>query len=361
MKILVLSNLTSYTYNFRFEILKAFVDAGHSVAVVCHNDDDGKQQGLKDLGCTMVEVPFNGKGKNPAQELKLLLTYRKLVRRVKPDMVFTFTIKMNLYGGLAAKRAHVPYVPMITGLGELEKKGKLQVILMKLHKMVMPGSKAVLFQNQANVDFFRDNGIKVRKAMLIPGSGINLDKFQLKDYPSENNGLVFAFIGRITPAKGIMEYLLAAKVLKARHPEYRFLVAGLCDEDLKGSVQDLVSQGVIEYLGMLSDTRPLLEKMHCIVLPTYHPEGLSNVLLETCATGRPCICTSRPGCREVVQDGVNGLYCKAQDVDNLMQVIESFAAISEDSHRAMGLEGRKVVEHSFDRKIVVDRYMELLK
>ncbi len=361
MRILVLSNLTSYTYNFRLEILQALLDEGHSVMVASHNDDDAKQREMACLGLEMIEVPFNGKGKNPMEELSLLLRYRKLIRKTRPDMVFTFTIKMNLYGGLVAKRRHIPYVPMITGLGELEKKGRLQAVLMKLHKMVMPGAKAVLFQNQANMDFFRDNGIETRRGILIPGSGINLNKFQLVDYPSENDGLKFAFIGRITPAKGVSEYLLAAKLLKAKHPEFTFYMAGLCDEEYKGAVQELDEKGVVKYLGMLSDTRELLSKIHCLVLPTYHPEGLSNVLLEACATGRPCICTSRPGCREVVKDGVNGLYCKAQDVDNLMDVIESFAAMTEERRRKMGLEGRDLVQSSFDRKIVVQRYMELLR
>jgi galacturonosyltransferase len=361
VRILVLSNLTSYTYNFRFEILQSFLQAGHDVAVACHNDDEGKQKELLDLGCTMVEVPFNGKGKNPLEEAALLRTYRKLVRTGKPDMVFTFTIKMNLYGGLAAKAFKVPYVPMITGLGELEKTGKLRAVLMALHKMVMPKAKAVVFQNRANMEFFRTNGIKTRRNVLVPGSGINLSKFSYKDYPSENNGLIFAFIGRITHAKGVSEYLSMAEIEKEKHPDYRFLMAGLCDEEYLQRIKDLSEKGVIEYLGMLSDTRGLLQQMHCLVLPTFHPEGLSNVLLEACATGRPAICTDRPGCREVVKDGVTGLYCKPQDVENLTAAVENFSSMTEDRHRAMGQEGRRHVESCFSRGIVVNEYMELLK
>lgn len=361
MRILILSNLTSYTFNFRFEILQSMVKAGHSVTIACHNDDPDKQTTLEGIGCSMVEVAFNGKGKDPKEELALLRTYRGMVRDNRPDIVFTFTIKMNLYGGLAAKRFRIPYVPMITGLGELEKKGRLRAVLMVLHKMVMPGAKAVVFQNQANMDFFRDNGIKTGRAVLVPGSGINLQKFTYKDYPSENDGLKFAFIGRITPAKGISEYLSMAETEKERHPDMRFLVAGLCDEDLRQRVEDLNAKGVIDYLGVLSDTRDLLSDIHCLVLPTYHPEGLSNVLLEASATGRPAICTDRPGCHEVVTEGLNGLYCKPRDVDDLVSTVERFAGLPESEHRRMGLAGRCHVESNFDRSIVVDAYMELLK
>lgn len=361
MRILVLSNLTSYTYNFRYEILQAFIDDGHEVVVACHDDDESKQKALQDLGCTMVEVPFNGKGTNPNEELKLLNTYKKLVKNQNPDIVFTFTIKMNLYGGLAAKKYNVPFVPMITGLGELEKTGKLRRILMFLHKRVMPFAKAVVFQNQSNVDFFRDNGIACRKTILVPGSGINLRKFPRCEYPSEEKGFRFAFVGRLTVAKGIQEYLGMAVREKKLHPDYSFMIAGVCDDEYKARIADLQKEGVIEYLGQLSDTRDLLKSIHCLVLPTFHPEGLSNVLLEASATGRPAICTSRPGCREVVQDGVNGLYCESRNVDNLVSVVDRFCSLSAQARREMGLEGRRIVEERFDRRIVVDAYMGLLK
>ena len=360
MKILILSNLTSYTYNFRYEILQKMVESGHDVVIASHNDDEGKQKGLEALGCRMVEVPFNGKGTDPKEELRLLNTYKRLVREEQPGIVFTFTIKMNLYGGIAAKKYRVPYVPMITGLGELEKTGKLRAVLMFLHKRVMPNAKAVVFQNQSNMDFFEKNGISCKKAVLVPGSGINLKKFGFSEYPSEENGIRFAFIGRLTVAKGIVEYLDMAEREKKNHPNYSFIIAGVCDDEYKERVKNMQDRGVVEYLGQLSDTRDLLKSIHCLVLPTFHPEGLSNVLLETAATGRPAICTSRPGCREVVQDGLNGLYCEAKNTDNLVSVVEQFCSMSEDDHKKMGEEGRRIVEQRFDRSIVVNTYMELI-
>lgn len=225
----------------------------------------------------------------------------------------------------------------------------------------MPFAKAVVFQNKANMEFFRDNRIAYRKSVLVPGSGINLIKFPCCDYPSEENELRFAFIGRLTVAKGIQEYLGMAEREKKLHPEYRFLIAGVCDDEYKARIADLQQEGIIEYLGQLPDTRELLRSIHCLVLPTFHPEGLSNVLLEVSATGRPAICTSRPGCREVVQDWVNGLYCEARNVNNLVSVVDKFCSLPAQTHKEMGLKGRKIVEERFDRRIVVDAYMELLR
>lgn len=361
MKILVLSNLTSYTYNFRYEILQAMIEAGHEVHVACDNDDGTKQAELGKLGCRMILVPFNGKGTNPSEELRLLRTYKGIVKDIRPDIVFTFTIKMNLYGALAARRYRIPYVPMITGLGELEKTGKLRAVLMFLHKRVMPKAKAVVFQNQANMDFFKEHGIRTRRSVLVPGSGINLEKHCCYPYPSEKDGLRFAFIGRLTPAKGIAEYLSMAEIEKKRHPDYTFFIAGLCDAEYREKVEDLHFKGIVNYLGQLPDTRDMMREMHCLVLPTYHPEGLSNVLLEAAATGRPAICTSRPGCREVVRDGVNGLYCEAKNVDNLVNVVDEFCKMPESRHAEMGLDGRRMAESRFDRAVVVREYLELLK
>ncbi len=354
MKILILSNLVSYTYNFRKEIIDAFLDRGHEIVIACDNDSPEKKSELEKR-CKLIEVPFNGKGKNIKEELALVKTYSSMMKTEKPDAVLSFTIKMNLYGGFAALRSKVPFYPMITGLGELEKPGKLQKMLLLMHRYVMPGARCVFFQNQANMDFFKDHKIKVRKAVLLPGSGVNLSRFTYREYPSEDLPVEVAFIGRITQAKGITEYLDVAEQLSSL---VVFHVAGLCDQQYRERIEELQSRGVIVYHGSLEDTRPLLDKISCLILPTYHPEGMSNVLLEAGATGRPAICTDRPGCREIVRNGVNGLYCLAKDSNNLMNVLESFLSMDYERRREMGIQARKTVEKGFDRQIVVDAYLK---
>jgi len=356
MTILILSNLASYTFNFRLEIIQAMKQKGWEIIMVFDNDSEEKTQILSEYG-QIIQVHFNGKGTNINEELNLLRTYRKIIRETEPDAVLTFTIKMNLYGGIAAGNK-VPYFPMITGLGELEKEGRFQKILMALHKYAMPKAKCVFFQNEANIEFFREKGIRTQKTVLLPGSGVNLEKYSFMPYPPEEDGTSFAFIGRITQAKGIEQYLDVASNLSSLAT---FYVAGLCDKQYEKQIESMNAQGSIRYLGVLEDTRPLLEKISCLVLPTYHPEGMSNVLLEAGASGRPAICTDRPGCREIIKDGENGFYCKAKDSENLQETVERFLALDYGEKKRLGARSREIVEKSFDRSIVVKAYVDELE
>ncbi len=357
MKILILNNLISYTYNFRKEIIEAFKRAGHSVVLAADNDDEEKLEELQTL-CRFVPVPFNGKGTDIKEELKLIRTYRKIVKAERPDIIMTFTIKMNLYGGLAARRFNIPYVPMITGLGELEKEGKLRALLLFLHRRVMPHARTVVFQNEDNRSFFDSHKVRYSSSVVVPGSGINCDKFRYVEYP-EGDVTHFVFLGRIIRAKGIGEYLDAAEVLAS--PSVVFHAAGPVDAEFRKRIDDLSKRGKLIYEGVLSDTRAYLASSSCLVLPTYHPEGLSNVILEACAVGRPVICTCRTGCREIVSDGVNGLYCRDRDSGNLRGVIEKFLSLSNSERAEMGKRGREIVESKFDRRIVVRAYLDILR
>lgn len=357
MKILLLNNLISYTYNFRKEIIDALTAEGHEVVVVAENDDESKLQELQ-KSCHFINVEFNGTGTNVFEELALLSLYKHIVRDEKPDFVFTFTIKMNLYGGLACRKYHVPFVPMITGLGELEKEGRLRAVLLSLHRRVMPYAEAVLFQNQDNLDFFKKHNIGYRKAVILPGSGINLEKFTYRDYP-EGDVINFAFLGRIIKAKGVEEYFAVAEKLAS--PSMVFHAAGRINNEYRKRVDDLVRRGKLVYEGVLSDSRDYLARSSCLVLPTFHPEGLSNAILEANAVGRPVICTPRTGCREIVTDGENGFFSKEKDPGDLERVIMKFVSLSGSERAEMGRRGRKIVERKFDRKIVVDAYLSLLE
>ena len=358
MKILVLSNLSSYTYNFRLEIIEKYISLGHRVTIACHNDDDKKTKAFKAMGCSFFEVPFNGKGTSIREELSLIGTYRKIIGSVSPDLVLSFTIKMNLYGGLVSSMYRIDYVPMITGLGELEKKGKLRGLLLFLHRRVMPNAKCVIFQNEDNKAFFEEHGIRVKKAVVVPGSGVNTSRF-IPLPPPKDSPLVFSFIGRLTYAKGIENFFDAAEALAS--DEMKFHAAGPVDEMYRERVDALRRENKLTYEGILSDVRPLLEKTSCLVLPTFHPEGISNVILECGAMGRPVICTNRTGCREVVEDGVNGLFCNAKDSKNLIDTIRRFSLLGEEKRKEMGKAARSIVEERFDRKKVVNAYMELLE
>ena len=357
MRILILSNLISYTYNFRLELIDALLKRNNQVIIASDNDDDAKWRKLE-KECELIEVPFDGKSTEIKKELRLLSSYKRIIRRVKPDTILTFTIKMNLYGGLVAQWRKIPFIPMITGLGELEKDGKLKALLIILHKIVMPRAKCVIFQNQSNRETFENLGIKTKRSIVVPGSGINLEKYKPQPWPDEER-IVFTFIGRLTKAKGIEEFLYAVHRLSS--DKIKFSAAGKIDEEYKEEVKRLCNEGKLDYRGIVSDSRELLSSSNCLVLPTFHPEGISNVILEACASARPVICTDRTGCREIIKDGYNGVFCLPQNKENLVSVISSFIALPKAKMMEMGQNGRRTVEERFDRRIVVDAYIKELE
>ena len=289
------------------------------------------------------------------------MEYRKLIKKTGADIVLTYTIKPNVYGGMAAASLKVPYIANITGLGTaLVKKGLLQKIAIVLYKIGFAKISKVFFQNSDNVNFFDEQNIARGKYELLPGSGVNLTKFEVLDYPSEDT-VEFAFISRIRKEKGIEQYIDAARTIRNKYPNARFHVCGFGDQYYENLMHELHKEGVIIYHGLLDDTRVLLKDVHCVVHPTYYPEGMSNVLLEGASSGRPIISTDHPGCREAIDNGVNGFIVNKCDSDDLIAKIEQFMAISYDQKREMGINGRAKMLREFDRNIVVERYLDTIR
>ena len=304
---------------------------------------------------------MNRHGINPMQELKLFWYYKKLLKKVKPDIVLGYTIKPNIYGAMAASLMNIPFVANITGLGTaVENPGLVQKISIILYKIAFRKIQKVFFQNRENQQFFIEHNIAVKKHGLLPGSGVNLQRFALKEYP-DGEVVKFAFISRIMKEKGIDQYLEAAKRLKEKYQNVEFHVCGFCEEEYEGKLDEYSAKGIVLYHGMIRNVAGFMSEMHCIIHPTYYPEGLSNVLLEASATGRPIITTDRSGCREVVDDGVNGFVVQQKNSEELVEAIDKFMKLSKDEKRAMGLAARKKVQREFDRQIVVEAYMREIK
>lgn len=274
-------------------------------------------------------------------------------------MVLTFTIKPNIYGGFAARINGVPYIANITGLGSaMESKGVMQKIATILYHIAFKKIKTVFFQNTENMKLFENKKIALGKHKLIPGSGVNLEEFKLLEYPKEDNGIEFIFIGRVMKEKGIEQYIETAKIIRNKYPKTKFHILGFCEEEYENILDSLSKEGIVEYHGMQKDVRPFIANTHCTIHPTYYPEGMSNVLLESCASGRPIITTDRSGCREIVDDGKNGFMVPIKNTEKLMETVEKFINMSHKDKMQMGLEGRKKVEKEFSRQIVVNAYME---
>ncbi|EOG32845.1 TPA: glycosyltransferase family 4 protein [Enterococcus faecium] len=354
-KILFLVNHDVVIYNFRLELVERLLHEGYEVWISSPYGE--RIDELKNLGCHYVEANISRHGMNPITELRLLSYYENIIEKINPAIVFTYTIKPNIYGAMACKKLHIPCVANITGLGTaVEKGGISQKISVLLYKLAFTDIQRVYFQNEENHQFFIDKKIALGKDDMLPGSGVNLQRFALIDYPSDNT-IEFAFIARIMKEKGIDNYLEAARKIKKKYPNTVFHVCGFCESEYDGKLQEYVDDGSVIYHGMVSNVRKIHEKVHCIVHPTYYPEGLSNVLLEACASGRPIITTDRSGCREVIEEGKNGFIVKQQDTQDLVRVIEKFILIPHEKKVEMGLVGRKKVEEEFNRQIVVEKYM----
>ncbi|MGK0724369.1 glycosyltransferase family 4 protein [Aerococcus urinaeequi] len=355
-RILILANHDVGLYNFRKELLERLLADGHEVFVSCPQGDNIEK--IINMGCHYIETEFNRHGTNPLIEVKLLNHYKEIMGEITPDIAFGYTIKPNIYGALAAKKYEIPFVANITGLGTaVETPGFLQKVIIRIYKNAFSDIQTVFFQNKENRQFFVDNDIAVDKHKMLPGSGVNLDHFYLQEYPSTDSSIEFVFISRIMKEKGINQYLEAAEHITQKYPSTKFHICGFCEEEYEEILEDYQNRGIIEYHGMVSDVREILKITHCTVHPTYYPEGLSNVLLESAASGRPIISTDRSGTRETINDSVNGYLIEEKNVESLISKLEFFIQLPHDKKREMGIHGRKKVEKEFDRNIVVDAYL----
>ena len=356
MNILMLTNNDSGIYQFRKELLEAMLE-NHNV-ICCTPNEDGYIHKIEDLGAKCIIFDYNRRGVNPIEDLGILKRYKKIIRETNADIVLTFTIKPNVYGGMACQSMHIPYVANITGLGTaIENGGVLQKIGLTLYKVGLRKAQMVFFQNSENRDFMVKHRVVNGKYYLLPGSGVNLNHFKLTPYP-EKDTIDFVFASRAMKEKGIDQYLDAARVIRRIYPETRFHICGKCDKNYSDILKKLHEDGTIIYHGMVHNMTEIYDMASCIIHPTFYPEGLSNVLLESCASGRPIITTDRSGCREVIDDGINGFVVKQQDSEDLQEKIKQFLKLSVAERKAMGLAGRAKVEREFDRTIVVRRYLD---
>lgn len=355
LKVLLLANRDFVLYNFRNELIERLIRDGYEVYI-------GLPYGPKvDLmvkeGAQFKAIQIEGRGTNPIKDLQLVADLKKLIRQVHPDIVLTYTTKMDIYAGIVCSKLHIPYLVNISGLGTaVEQQNALQKLMLALYRRAVRDAACVFFQNQQNEQFFKENHILVKKSRLIPGSGVNLSKWHSMEYPSQEHGLQFLFVARIIKEKGIEEYLAVAKAMKEKHPDVVFHVCGPCDGDYQAILEDYQERGIIQYHGMVQDIGVYLKDVHCLIHPSYYPEGISNVLLESEASCRPVITTDRPGCRETVEDGITGFLIPEKDRDALIRKVDQFIQLPWEKKQQMGLVARAKVEKEFNRQIVVDAY-----
>lgn len=358
----MLINDTTYAYNLRGAIIRELIKDNYEVVVVGqilkHKDK------LENIGVRLVNIDVERHSTNPLSDLMLLNKYVNILKLEKPNVVLTYNIKPNVYGGIACKKLDIPYISNVTGLGTpVENPGPLQLITTKLYKLGVSDAKFVFFQNKENQLFFKKHGMisKSSKTNLLPGSGVDLHEHPILEYPDQD--LVnFQFTSRILKEKGIDLYLNAAKIIQKKYRNTAFHVCGGCDDQKYLKIlEEAQNEGYIIYHGQQKDMTPFLKQASCVVHPSYYPEGMSNVLLEGAASARPIIATNRSGCKETVDDGVTGFLIPIKDESSLIAAIEKFLHLTNNQRKEMGLAGRRKMENEFDRQIVVNAYMDAIK
>ena len=380
-KIIIAVNSTFNLINHRIGLINGLLDAGYEVVALSPTDEFASRLG--ELDCQHIPLHMERKGMNIARDLLLFWRYRILLKQHLPDVYLGFTAKPNIYGSLAARSLGIPVINNISGLGTVF--GAMSTTLVGnllsrflgiLYKFALLRSDKIFFQNNDDRREFIEQGIvKANLTDLLPGSGVNLDRFTYtpinanKLSPKSNNikkKIRFLLISRMLWDKGVGKYVEAARLLSQSYPHAEFCMIGFLDFQnpeaiSEAKINEWIAEGIVEYLGVIDDVRPEIIKADCVVLPVLFREGTPRSLLEAAAIGRPVITTNTIGSRETVDHGVNGYICIPRDSIDLSEKMERILQLDDAQRVEMGKCGRKKMELQFDEQFVIQKYLEVIK
>lgn len=360
---MLLANTGWYVNNFRRSTLLAFAGRGDDVTVVCPKDTGERL--LSDLPVQLRTFRLDGTGTNPFLELRSLLAIGRIIKCLKPEVVFTFNPKTNLYGLLVCRLFGVACIPNVSGVGNASQlSGWKGGVYKQLSSVAFRCASQIFFQNEADRDSFDEMGILTGVPhQVLPGSGVDVVRFS----PSGLDSLRpfrFLLACRLIGQKGVREYLEAARYLRTKlPPEARpeFWLAGVPDHSSRAvsetEIRAYVERGDVHYLGQVADMSEVMENVDCVVLPSYYPEGVPRFLLEGLAAGKIVVTTDRPGCRDTLMEGINGFFVEPESVGSLVTVLERVQALPASVLDKMSLESRKLAVERFDEKLVIDVYL----
>ncbi len=363
--VVISANAAWNLLNFRSRLIRALVADGYDVVGAAPSDAEA-EAALAEIGCRFRSVAIDSKGVSPWHDLRTTAVFDRVFAGERPFAYLGYTVKPNVYGSLAAARRGVPTINNVSGLGTaFIEQSWLTPVVEQLYRAGLKRSRVVFFQNEDDATLFTERRlVRADQVRMLPGSGVDLARFMPVAPRHETGDLVFLMIARVLRDKGVVEFVDAARACRAKDPTMRFRILGFLGAENRtaiprAQVDQWVAEGTIEYLGAASDVRPHIAAADCVVLPSYR-EGTSRVLLEAAAMARPLVATDVPGCREVVDEGVNGFLCKARDSDDLARAMEKIAAIGPAGRAAMGKAGRQKVVCEFDEQIVIDAYRDAL-
>lgn len=358
MRILVLANFDVGLYQFRQELITELLKKNEVYISLPYGP---LVEPLKKLGCIFVDTPMDRRGMNPIKDFYLFKNYCSIIKKSQPDLVITYTIKPNIYGGLACRLKKVSYAINITGLGSaLQNKGLLKTFVIGLYKKALKKAKVVFFENSDNKRIFLESKIvKNEITCVLPGAGVNLARYSYTKYPEYNDKTQFLFMARVMKEKGTDELFYAMRRLIKEGNNCSLDVLGEYEEDYGQIIEQYQNEGWLHYHGFQKDVKPYIDSCHCFVLPSWH-EGMANTNLECAASGRPIITSNIPGCREAVINGKSGYLVNVRDSNDLYEKMKAFICLKNESRRLMGIEGRKLMEEVFDKNKVVKTTLERL-
>lgn len=359
-KILIIANNAGGLYDFRGDLIKKLVSLGHTVTASVPATENVEE--LVSIGCKVIDTPVDRRGMNPIKDLDLVTKYNKILNQIKPDIVLTYTIKPNVYGGFLCRLKNISYAVNITGLGStFQNEGLLKKLVTAMYKVSAKKAKVVFFENIENLETFVKLGIaKHEQTQLLNGAGVNLEKFKFEEYPIENGTTRFLFMGRVMAEKGVNELFNAMDRLYNDGYKVNLDLLGNYEEDYKTIIDKYEKKGWLKYHGYQEDVKPFIKNSHCFVLPSWH-EGMANTNLESGAMGRPVITSNIHGCLEAVVNGKTGFLVEPKNADSLYEKFKEFIELPYDKKCEMGRESHNHIAKNFDKKDVVEKTIQRLQ
>lgn len=360
-KVLILANHINWVYSLRKELIEGLSETYKVILCIPSCEESVKLQYFKNIGVDVTFVNYNRRSKNAFGDFLLMFNYYQMIKNINPDIVLTYTVKPNIYGAYVSSKLKKPVIMNITGVGSSLSDSNLKLLVLNMYKHVMKNVSKVFFQNDDNYSLFIAKKItSPSKSIILPGSGVNIKWFMPLTKTVTDGIIRFLFIGRVMQEKGIDEYLEAAEYLTKVYKNVEFQILGPFEEEKYKKVISNLSNKRIKYLGTSEDVRCEIREVDCIINPSYH-EGMSNVLLESAAMAKPLIASNIPGCREVIEDGINGYLFESKSTSSLQQKIIKFINLDQKEKDEMGMKSRVKVEGEFDRDIVIGEYLNAIK
>ncbi|WP_300082496.1 glycosyltransferase family 4 protein [uncultured Thomasclavelia sp.] len=359
-KVLFLSNHFITLYSFRKELLIELSKGEYDIYI--STPKDSQNSFFTDLGFNVIETNIDRRGINPLNDITLIKQYYSIMKKIKPDIIFSFTVKPNIYGSFVSNILNIRQICNITGTGGTFLNNDILARLVRfLYKISVKKSYKVFFQNTGDLEYFKKYKMIANNYDVLPGSGVNLERYQITSFPNDRC-ISFIFIGRVMKLKGIDEYLEAAKIIKQKYKNVNFYIAGWNEEqEYIDKVHDYENKGYVKYLGFQNNIYEWIKKCQCVILPSHGGEGIPNVLLEAAATGRICIASRINGSKDVIDETITGFLFEKNDYYDLASKIEMVLSMNNVQKEIMALNARRKIEQKFDRKIVVNKYLEELQ